>query len=94
MFIYSLIPPIMLSEASQAQEVKGCMFSLMWGTKTCKLSAHINTFIPTYIHTYTHTHTHTHTQIHTHTERENKIVLMGLSEGTRRGRRGKENVRE
>jgi hypothetical protein len=40
-------------------------------------------------------YTHTYIYIHKYTERENNVVLVGLSERTTRGgARGKENVRE
>jgi hypothetical protein len=42
---------------------------------------------------YTHTHRNTHKYI-VYSEREKKVVLMSLSEGTTGGRRGKENTRE
>jgi hypothetical protein len=37
---------------------------------------------------------HMYIYIHIYSERENKIVLMSPSEGTREGRKGKENVTE
>jgi hypothetical protein len=35
-----------------------------------------------------------HKYMHKYSERENKIILVGLSEGTMGDGRGKENVRE
>jgi hypothetical protein len=43
---------------------------------------------------YTHIYTHTYIYIHTHVVRDNKIVLVSLSEGTFGGGRSKEHVRE
>jgi hypothetical protein len=41
---------ILLSEVSQAQKVKGYMFSVISGSKTYKLSLHINTYMIIYMH--------------------------------------------
>jgi hypothetical protein len=37
---------------------------------------------------------YTHTYTYIHIVRENRTILLGLSEGTMGSRRGKENVRE
>jgi hypothetical protein len=53
---------------------------------------HINTYMIIYTYIlYIYIYIHTHTRIYS--ERENKIVLLGLSEGTMGGGRRK-NVRE
>jgi hypothetical protein len=43
---------------------------------------------------YTNTYMIIYLYIHRHSERENKIALVGLSEGTMESERGKENARE
>jgi hypothetical protein len=35
----------MLSEVSQAQKIKDCLFSLIGGNQTCKLNVYIETYI-------------------------------------------------
>jgi hypothetical protein len=68
----------MLSEVSQAQKVKDRMFSLI---QKC-----------TYRNIYDHTYIYIY--IYIYSDRENKIVLVSLSEGTTGGGREKEYVRE
>jgi hypothetical protein len=50
----------------------------------------LNLYIETYVIIYIDTHTHTHI----YSDRENKIVLVSLSEGAMGGGREKENVTE
>jgi hypothetical protein len=57
------------------------VFPHIW---TYMLNVYIHTYMIIYVHIY----------IYKYNERENKIVLVSLSERTRRGRGGKENVRE
>jgi hypothetical protein len=47
----------------------------------------------TYFPSYVEAHMCIYRYIHIYSERQNKIVLVSLSEGTMGGRKGKENVR-
>jgi hypothetical protein len=81
---------IILIEVSQKSKV---MFSLICGSYAYKLNVYINTYI-TILYIYMHMCIYTYTHTYTYNESDNKIVLVGLSEGTTGGWRGRQNVRE
>jgi hypothetical protein len=66
-------------ESKPGSKSKSWMLSLICGSYTYRLNGCIDVW---YIF------------IHTYIERENKIILVSLSEGTIGDERGKENVRE
>jgi hypothetical protein len=66
---------IMLSKVSQAEKIKGYIFFLRCESWTCKINVHINDLIYTYMILYTQTHIN----IHIKRERDNIIILVGLS---------------
>jgi hypothetical protein len=80
----------MLSKVSQAQKIKGHMFSLICGSWTYKLNVYIETYMIIYIYIYMCLCIY----IYIYSDRENKIVLVSLFEGSMGGGREKENVRE
>jgi hypothetical protein len=78
---------IMLDEMSQVQKSqRSPVFHYMW-----KLDLLVKCI---YKYIYDHIYVYRDIHIHKYNERENKIVLVGLSKGTMGGRRGKEDVRE
>jgi hypothetical protein len=82
---------IVLSKVSQAQKVKGHMFSLIYGSYTCMLNVYIHTYIKSYIYAYIWSYIYTYIYSYIHSEREIVLVsLRGLQE-TAEGKKMLEN---